>query len=517
MKNNILKKFSFIMVFIFVFITTSIPVFAATPSISKDAPMKGSITISKKGATFTAYKLLDATKSGDAYEYSVNSDLKDFFNNSNYGSYSQESIQKLNGEEVKEFAVNLHKYVLDNKKSGQELTDGQKNTVDLGYYLVTETSSDSEGAAVASTPIIVSVPQVSGNSWNYDVTINPKDNTPILEKNIVKENQRVKTSSENIGDVVKYEVKASIPVYQKNAQDIMYKFTDTMSKGLTYDEKTGFKVTSGDKVFAKDNDYTVDVKKQRDGSTVITINFNYDNIKAYATDGLTLEYQATLNENALIDTKVNEGNPNNITLEYTNNPDIQNSNKTINDKVTSYTWGFGVKKVDSEDITKDLAGAEFSVRDANKNIVGKYTYNESGNVVILQGNGVTNENGVVTFTGLEEGDYFITEEKAPKGYSLLKEPVKVTITAQKDSNDDYTGQATIAVTNGNEAGSIVNNINMNDKNVLFNVQIKNYAGISLPGTGGLGTAGFTKIGLCLLGLVFVLGSGYVVLDKKKRV
>ena len=265
MKNNILKKFSFIMVFIFVFITTSIPVFAATPSISKDAPMKGSITISKKGATFTAYKLLDATKSGDAYEYSVNSDLKDFFNNSNYGSYSQESIQKLNGEEVKEFAVNLHKYVLDNKKSGQELIDGQKNTVDLGYYLVTETSSDSEGAAVASTPIIVSVPQVSGDSWNYDVTINPKDNTPILEKNIVKENQRVKTSSENIGDVVKYEVKASIPVYQKNAQNIMYKFTDTMSKGLTYDEKTGFKVTSGDKVFTKDNDYTVDVKKQEDG------------------------------------------------------------------------------------------------------------------------------------------------------------------------------------------------------------------------------------------------------------
>ena len=94
------------MVFIFVFITTSIPVFAATPSISKDAPIKGSITISKKGATFTVYKLLDAIKSGDAYEYSVNSDLKDFFNNSNYGSYSQESIQKLNGEQVKEFAIN---------------------------------------------------------------------------------------------------------------------------------------------------------------------------------------------------------------------------------------------------------------------------------------------------------------------------------------------------------------------------------------------------------------------------
>ncbi len=182
MRNNILKKFSFIMAFMFIFITTSIPVFASTPSISKDAPSKGSITISKKRCCFTAYKLLDAIKSGDAYEYSPSNNFKDFFNNSQYGSYSQEAIPKLSGEEVKEFAVNLHKYVLDNKISGQELTDGQKNTVDLGYYLVTETSSTSDGAPVASTPIIVSVPQVSGDSWNYDVTINPKDNTPILEK-----------------------------------------------------------------------------------------------------------------------------------------------------------------------------------------------------------------------------------------------------------------------------------------------------------------------------------------------
>ncbi len=42
----------------------------------------------------------------------------------------------------------------------------------------------------------------------------------------------------------------------------MYKFTDTMSKGLTYDEQTGLKVTSGDKVFAKDTDYTVEVKNK---------------------------------------------------------------------------------------------------------------------------------------------------------------------------------------------------------------------------------------------------------------
>ncbi|WP_242950351.1 SpaH/EbpB family LPXTG-anchored major pilin [Clostridium perfringens] len=393
---------------------------------------------------------------------------------------------------------------------------GVKTNVDLGYYLVLETSEQSTGNAVVSTAMLASVPQVENDKWNYNITIIPKDTTPAIEKKIVEDNRLVDTSSANIGDTIKYKVTSTIPTYEKNATNIVYKIKDTMSKGLTYDSNAGLKITSENKTFVENTDYTVITTKNSDGSTSIEVNFVYDNIKAYASEGLTLEYQATLNENALVDTKVNAGNPNNITLEYTNNPDIQNSNKTINDKVTSYTWGFGVKKVDSEDITKDLAGAEFSVKDSNKNIVGKYTYNESGNVVILQGNGVTNANGVVAFTGLEEGDYFITEEKAPKGYSLLKEPVKVTITAQKDSNGDYTGQATIAVTNGNKAGSIVNDITMNDGNVLFNVQIKNYAGISLPGTGGLGTDGFIKLGLALLGVVVVLGSGYVILAKKER-
>ncbi|MDZ4993668.1 SpaH/EbpB family LPXTG-anchored major pilin [Clostridium perfringens] len=517
--DKLLKKITVVVSSLVMMLTLSTPVFAAsTPSIDKDAPKTGSITITKDGAGFTAYQVLKATQSGDAYEYTATDNFKGFFNNPQYGNYTESQIKNLTtADNIKEFAAQLHKYVIDNNISnGIEIPSGVKTKVDLGYYLVLETSGQSTGNAVVSTAMLASVPQVENDKWNYNITISPKDTTPAIEKKIVEDNRLVDTSSANIGDTIKYKVTSTIPTYEKNATNIVYKIKDTMSKGLTYDSNAELKITSENKTFVENTDYTVVTTKNSDGSTSIEVNFVYDNIKAYASEGLTLEYQATLNENALVDTKVNAGNPNNITLEYTNNPDIQNSNKTINDKVTSYTWGFGVKKVDSEDITKDLAGAEFSVKDSNKNIVGKYTYNESGNVVILQGNGVTNANGVVTFTGLEEGDYFITEEKAPKGYSLLKEPVKVTITAQKDSNGDYTGQATIAVTNGNKAGSIVNDITMNDGNVLFNVQIKNYAGISLPGTGGLGTDGFIKLGLSLLGVVVVLGSGYVILDKKER-
>lgn len=519
MRNNILKKLSILMSFMFIFIATSIPVFAATPSISKDAPTTGSITITKNGATFTAYEILSATQSGDAYEYSPTSEFKGFFNNPKYGSYSENNIQNLDAEQTKQFSIDLHKYVIDNNISGQDLSNGQKNTVNLGYYLVSETSSDSEGAAVASAPILVSVPQVSGDSWNYDITINPKDNTPTLEKNIIENDQRVKTSSANIGDVVKYEVNASIPVYQSNAKNIMYKFTDTMSKGLTYDEKTGFKVTSGDKIFSAGQDYTVTSEKQSDGSTIITINFKYDNIKAYADTGLTLNYQATLNGDAVVNTGANDGNPNTIQLDYTNNPNVENSYKKLTDKVITYTWGFGIKKVDSNDNSKALEGAEFSIKDSKGNILASYTYNENGQVVPLKGNAVTNSNGVTTFTGLEEGTYIITEEKAPNGYRLLKDPIDIIITANRGNSGNYNGAATINISNSNGAASEIDHLTEADGNVLFNLQIENYEGFSLPNTGGLGTTGFIKIAIILLSVVCVLailGLGYTKLENSKK-
>lgn len=299
----------------------------------------------------------------------------------------------------------------------------------------------------------------------------------------------------------------------------MYKFTDTMSKGLTYDEKTSFKVTSGDKVFAKDNDYTVEVKKQGDGSTVITINFNYDNIKAYAETGITLNYQATLNKDAVISNKENLGNTNNIQLDYTNNPHVKDSYKKLTDKVTTYTFGFGITKVDSELNSKLLQGAEFSVKDAGGKTVAKYTYDEKGQVVSLSGNGVTNSKGITTFLGLKEGKYLITEEVAPSGYSLLKNPVEVTITANKDESGNYTGAATIEISNGNKAGQIINDISENDGNILFNVQIENHAGFSLPSTGGLGNTGFIKIAIILLSIVCVLailGLGYTKFENSRR-
>lgn len=517
MGKKSLKKISVFLSTVMLMVSMMSIMAFATPPIAPDAPTKGSLTVTKDGSSFKAYKVLNTTKSGDAYEYAATTEFASFFGNVTYGNYTVDGIKNLNADEMKTFAENLHKFLIANPLiTGVTVPSGIKTSVDLGYYVVLETSASSNGQAVVSTPMITSVPVVSGNAWQYDVTLYPKDNTPTLEKKIVEGANRLDTSTANIGDIIKYEVKSTIPTYESTATGIKYTFTDTMSEGLTYDAVEGITVTSGVKTFVKDVDYTVVSNTAADGVTTITINFEYDNIKAYAATGLTLNYQARLNEKSVVNVAANNGNPNSVKLEYTNNPNVAGSIKELNDNVTTYTWGFGLKKVDADDITKDLAGAEFEIRNEGGTSLGKYTYNAAGEVVVLSGNLITNANGEVAVTGLKDGSYFIHEVKAPEGYSLLKQPVKVTITATKDAGNNYTGAATIAITNGNEAGSIVSPVTMKDGNVLFNVQIKNYSGISLPTTGGIGTDGFVKIAISLLAIVAVSGVAYLAIEKKKR-
>ncbi|EUJ20979.1 SpaA isopeptide-forming pilin-related protein [Listeria aquatica] len=71
-------------------------------------------------------------------------------------------------------------------------------------------------------------------------------------------------------------------------------------------------------------------------------------------------------------------------------------------------------KVDKDDVTKALAGAEFSLQD------------HAGTT--LQTGLVTNETGQIAVEDLEPGDYQFVETKAPVGYVLDSTPHKFTIT-----------------------------------------------------------------------------------------
>lgn len=65
-------------------------------------------------------------------------------------------------------------------------------------------------------------------------------------------------------------------------------------------------------------------------------------------------------------------------------------------------------KVDSEDTSKTLPGAEFKLYDSNHILIGTYT---------------TDSNGEIIISGLKVGSYILEETKAPAGYKLPDNPV----------------------------------------------------------------------------------------------
>lgn len=83
------------------------------------------------------------------------------------------------------------------------------------------------------------------------------------------------------------------------------------------------------------------------------------------------------------------------------------------------------------------------------------------------------ETGTVRFSGLNAGEYWLVETKAPDGYALLKTPVQITI--EKDDSD-----------------------------YLESVIILNTKSASLPITGGIGTLIFTFSGIALMGAAALL-------------
>ncbi|MBS9803445.1 choice-of-anchor A family protein [Bacillus toyonensis] len=82
----------------------------------------------------------------------------------------------------------------------------------------------------------------------------------------------------------------------------------------------------------------------------------------------------------------------------------------------SSTGKVKIKKVDSNNDNKKLAGAKFQIEDAKGKVVGEL---------------VTNEEGEVISKELPIGNYTLVEVEAPKGYELLKD--KVAVKVEKDA------------------------------------------------------------------------------------
>ena len=142
---------------------------------------------------------------------------------------------------------------------------------------------------------------------------------------------------------------------------------------------------------------------------------------------IVVTYTARLNGDAAI---APQCNPNSISLEYSHNPNSWNDHNDVpGNEVNVCTGAVNLKKVDSDG--KDLSGAEFTiVEGANGGDPLKLIRIDDGTyrlatdkdeaklttTTILAGN--------VSIRGLN-GEYIISEKKAPEGFSSLMLPSAV--------------------------------------------------------------------------------------------
>ncbi len=113
------------------------------------------------------------------------------------------------------------------------------------------------------------------------------------------------------------------------------------------------------------------------------------------------------------------------------------------------------------------------------------------------------DNGYVSFSGLDAGDYTLTESKTPAGYNTI-DPIEFTI--------EWTAPA--SVTTGEEkcTWSVDSDadIKYNDNANAFEITIVNQKGSVLPETGGIGTTIFY-----VFGAVLVLASAVLLITRRR--
>lgn len=452
--------------------------------------------------------------------------------------------ENITAEQAREFA----QLAYDNKEGNGTAVVSNETKLASGYYLIVDTTT---GDITSSENFVYNLSLLQLTDDNSTVQIASKVDYPTVEKKIVEGSEKKSVNEASIGDLVNYEITGTLPSNLNDYETYFYKFTDTLTKGLTFKDNIVVTQVDGDKT--KDVTSSFSVKKtEYDPSNGTTITVTNQNVKAL--EGVTsstkfvVTYSAMLNENAVIAGP----NPNTVDLEYSNKPDKSRggeptpddtphdpTGKTPEKQTDTYTTELTILKTDENG--KALAGAEFELTGDGVNVVivtaenfvedkngeywkltdGTYTTDDpttegmdtskyasteikytkkttitcdtKGNTPV-PAKAFVDDKGLVTFTGLGVGKYTITETTTPAGYNTIA-PISFTV-----GFDSTTAKFSTGAEDSVEVGT---------DNKLYTT-IENQSGTVLPETGGIGTTIFYVVGA-----VLVAGAAIVLFARKR--
>jgi len=465
----------------------AVPAWAASTAATGDNAGSSSITIdgAVNEKTYTLYRIFDvASKTDDGMVYNVTTAWKPFFEGNGAGTEYVEidslgQVKKLkkegfanDSENAKAFAAEALAWAKTQSNIAVASVTAGNNEAKFtglkeGYYLVDTTTGS-----------LCSVGNVTGSTA---VTIKEKNGVPSVDKQVQEDSDSSwgdKNDAE-IGQEVNF--KTTINVTAGNTTN--YVLHDKMT-GLTY-KADSIQITkaNGTVALTQGTDYTIETPKDGCSFEIKFVN----NGKLNAGDVVVVTYTATVNADAVV---AGTGNTNETWLDYGNN------GHTTHDTTRTYVWEFKIYKYTKgagENETVALPHAEFvlykksgetkSYLTASGNKLTGWTTEENSATKFTSDN-----NGNISISGLDAGEYYLKETKAPDGYNKLTDDIKVVLT--KEYNES---------TNVGTAFFAYSNVTKADK-----VEVENNAGTTLPSTGGMGTTVFYVVGGGLMAVAVVL-------------
>ncbi|VTY21856.1 SpaH/EbpB family LPXTG-anchored major pilin [Streptococcus anginosus] len=414
----------------------------------------------------------------------------------------------------------VHKY--DDSKSDKvgDLVAGQEGQTDAtgqitfknlpaGKYMIVENkekstlASKEQLAKSAAVPVEITLPVFKAEGGWYTtgtdaVHVYPKNTVdkPTIDK-VVNDSDKHDTAT--IGEKKTFKVTSKMPEGIADYKVLTY--TDTFSKGLSY---AGNLKVQKNGVDIDPSSYTLTQPAVGDKGATIKVEFKADYIKTLtSSDTIKITYDATINEDAVM----GAANKNDVKVTYGTNPSVTKEEKP-SETPELHTGGAKFKKQSKEG--NALAGAIFELQDkdghqitwtadlikANKAAIdaGKFSTSDTtatqtsattqptaGQPIYL----LSANDGTFEIKGLAYGsankahdatdaetEYQIKETKAPEGYALLQQVIKF-----KVSHDSYSAT--------NKVVTVVNNK------------------VTIPQTGGIGSALVIAAGVLVVGLGFI--------------
>lgn len=454
-------------------------------------PATYSVTVSNAevGHTYEAYQILAGDLSGTTLS---NVTWGSGVNATDLGSasdYAEKLAQMTdNSSELKAEATALSKVLTTAAGSVKVANEGAAVISGLaaGYYLVKDADDTLQGENTAYTEFILKVVA--------DTTITTKTDVPTVIKKVQDTNDTEGTTT-GWQDSADYDIKDDVPfqltatlannVASYNTYKVV--FHDTLSAGMTYNNDFSVKIDG--------KDVTSSFTATYEGTD---LTFSCSDVKALgATNSsvVVVNYTAKLNENAVLG---KAGNPNEVYLEYSNNPNFEGegedspTGETPKDKVIVFTYKVVVDKVNENN--EPLTGAEFTlfkVIDGKEVAVAAATLNEAGTQF--------------TFVGLDDGKYVLKETKTPAGYNTISDQTFEV----KASHDVESEDPELTELSGDLVTGSISFTASVDEGSLSTTVI-NQAGSTLPSTGGAG-----RVAIYVIGAILVIGAGVVLVTKRR--